>query len=68
MDIATVTTMNGMLAMQRQWMDHWRRNGDGRLEEYMTATRRWWSNATEMDGMMVMGIAMGIGNGPIVRW
>ncbi len=62
------TAMNGLLAMQQQWMDHWRRNGDGRLEDNAMATRRQWSNATDMDGAMVMDVAMGNGNGQLVGW
>jgi hypothetical protein len=68
MDVATVTTMNGVLAMQQQWMDRWWRNGDGRLEDNATAMQRQWSNVTEMDGAMVMDIAMGNGDGCLVGW
>jgi hypothetical protein len=49
-------------------MDHWQRNGDGRLEDNTTAMQRGWSNATEMDGPTVMDVATEDGNGQLVGW
>jgi hypothetical protein len=68
MDIATAMAMNNVLAMRRQWMDRWQRNGDGRLEDNATATQWQWSNGMEMDGAMVMDLALGDGNGQLVGW
>ncbi len=44
-------------------MDCWQHNGDGRLEDNATAMQRRWSNATEMDGITVMDVATGNGDG-----
>jgi hypothetical protein len=49
--------------MDRRWRD-----GDGRLEDDVTATRRQWSNATEMDDATVMEVTTGDGDGRLVGW
>ncbi len=67
MDVATVTTINSVLATRQRWMDCWQRDGDGRLEKNATAMQRQWSNAMEMDGATVMDIATGDGDARLVR-
>ncbi len=64
---ATATAMDGLLAMQRQYTDCWQRDGDGKLEDGATAMQRQWSNAMEMNGVTVMEIVVGNGNGRLVE-
>ncbi len=47
-------------------MDCRQRNGDERLEDNATATQKQWINTTEMDGVTVMDVATGDGNGHLV--
>jgi hypothetical protein len=63
---AMAMAMDGLSAMQWRRMDCWQHNSDGRLEDGATAMRQQWSNATEMNGAMVMEIVMGSSNGRLV--